>query len=68
MRQLFSLSARGVLAVVVVVVLAAPVQAASVEIPELRWAGRTRDRIVQIMKNVKKTIRSFGDGLIDPRP
>ena len=68
MRQRINSGARGVLVAVVVVVLSMPVQAASIDGPDLGWVGRTRDRIERVIKAVKKTIRSFGDGLSDPRP
>ena len=57
---------RGVSVVVVVMALAAPVQARQWgEEPGLGWVFRAKNRIVQI---IKKTIGTFGDGLSDPKP
>ncbi|HYO77130.1 MAG TPA: hypothetical protein VE010_11760 [Thermoanaerobaculia bacterium] len=66
MRQIFSGAARGVLAVAVVMVLAAPAQAMPSDAPDFGWFGRTRDRIVKVIKRM--TVRTFGDGLSDPKP
>jgi hypothetical protein len=63
MRQLIG---RGVVAVAVVVALAVPVQAMpSGEQPGFGWFFKSRERIVKI---IKRTIKSFGDGLSDPKP
>ena len=63
MRQLVG---RGVVALVVVVALAVPAQAMpSGDEPGLGWFFRSRDKIVKV---IKKTIKSFGDGLSDPKP
>jgi hypothetical protein len=63
MRQL----GRGVVAfAVVVVMLAVPVQARPWnEQPGLGWVSRAKERIVRV---IKRTIVTFGDGLSDPKP
>ena len=54
---------RGVLAVSIVLALAVPAQA------KPRDGGRWFERFDPIVKIVKKLVmRSFGDGLSDPRP
>lgn len=62
MRQLV----RGVVAVAVMMVLAAPAEArAWDDQPGLGWVFRAKNRIVKV---IKKTIITFGDGLSDPKP
>jgi hypothetical protein len=62
MRQLV----RGVVAVAVVMVLAAPAEARPWDDqPGLGWVFRAKNRIVKV---IKKTIITFGDGLSDPKP
>jgi hypothetical protein len=62
MRQLV----RGVVVVAVVMVLAAPAQAREWnEQPGLGWVFKAKDRIVKV---IRKTIITFGDGLSDPKP
>jgi hypothetical protein len=62
MRQL----GRGVFAFVVVVALAMPVQAREWNgEPGLGWVFRAKERIVKV---IKRTIVTFGDGLSDPKP
>jgi hypothetical protein len=69
MRQL-NLVGRGVLTVAVVMVLAMPAQArTNNEQPVWSAVGREQiAKIVRIVKKVKGAIRTFGDGLTDPRP
>jgi hypothetical protein len=69
MRQM-NLVGRAVLAVAVVMVLAVPAQARTNN-DEPVWSAAGREqiaKIVKIVKKVKGVIRTFGDGLIDPRP
>jgi hypothetical protein len=69
MRQL-NLVGRGVLVAAVVMVLAAPAQART-NSQEPVWSGAGREQIAKIVKVVKKlkgAIRTFGDGLTDPKP
>ncbi|HYK01798.1 MAG TPA: hypothetical protein VE974_08580 [Thermoanaerobaculia bacterium] len=69
MRQM-NLVGRGVLAVAVVMVLAVPAQGRTKN-EEQGWSGPGRDQIAKILKIVKKVkgvIRTFGDGLSDPKP
>jgi hypothetical protein len=62
MRELM----RGLIAVAVIVALAVPVRAREWnEQPRLGWVFKARNRIVKI---IKKTIVTFGDGLSDPKP
>ena len=62
MRQL----GRGVVAVAVVVLLAAPAQARAWDGERgFGWFSRAKERIVKV---IRKTIVTFGDGLTDPRP
>ena len=63
MRQL----GRGVVAFAVVVVLAAPMQARQwgEDQPGLGWFFRAKERIVKV---IRTTVRTFGDGLSDPKP
>ena len=59
---------RGLVVAIVMVTLAqaAPAQAmARSEEPGAGWFFRGRDKIVKV---IRTTIRSFGDGLTDPRP
>ena len=52
--------------VVTALALAAPAQAmARSEEPGPGWVFRGRDKIVKV---IRTTIRSFGDGLSDPKP
>lgn len=70
MRQL-NLVGRGVLVVSVVMMLAAPAAQARTNNQEQVWSGPGREQIAQIVKIIKKVkgaIRTFGDGLTDPRP
>jgi hypothetical protein len=69
MRQL-NLVGRGVVVVAVVMMLSVPAQARTND-QEQRWSTAGREqiaKIVKIVKKVKGAIRTFGDGLIDPRP
>jgi hypothetical protein len=69
MRQL-NLVGRGVLVAAVVMVLAVPVQART-NSQETVWSGAGREQIAKIVKIVKKlkgAVRTFGDGLTDPKP
>ena len=69
MRQL-NLVGRGVLVAAVVMVLAAPAQART-NSQETVWSGPGREQIAKIVKIVKKlkgAVRTFGDGLSDPKP
>ncbi|HEY0157781.1 MAG TPA: hypothetical protein VGF28_10890 [Thermoanaerobaculia bacterium] len=53
-------------AVAVVMVLAAPAEARPWDDqPGLGWVFRAKNRIVKV---IKKTIITFGDGLSDPKP
>ena len=62
MRQL----GRGVVALAVVMILAAPAQAREWEGQGgFGWFSRAKERIVKV---IRKTIVTFGDGLTDPRP
>jgi hypothetical protein len=65
-----NLVGRGVLAVAVVMVLAVPAQARTNN-EQATWSAAGREhiaKIVRMAKKVKGVIRTFGDGLIDPRP
>ncbi len=64
MRRVFSASVRGVVAVAIVMSMAVPVQAKPAGPGE--WIGRGKARIVKFLQ--KWTVRTFGDGLVDPRP
>jgi len=69
MRQL-NLVGRGVLVAAVVMMLAVPVQART-NSQETVWSGSAREQIAKIVKIVKKmkgAVRTFGDGLSDPKP
>lgn len=69
MRQ-WNLVGRGVFAVAVVVVLAVPAQGRTND-ERLVWSAIGREQIANIVKVVKKVkgvVRSFGDGLSDPKP
>ena len=69
MRQL-NLVGRGVLVAAVVMVLTAPAQART-NSQETVWSGPGREqiaKIVKIMKKLKGVVRTFGDGLSDPKP
>lgn len=69
MRQM-NLVGRGVLAVAVVMVLAVPAQART-NSEQTVWSAAGREqiaKIVKIVKKVKGVIRTFGDGLSDPKP
>ena len=65
MRGLVQTLGRGVVAGLVVVMLAAPMQAKEND-GGGSYIERGRQQIVKFLK--KLTIRSLGDGLIDPRP
>lgn len=63
MRSVSKAVARGVLATSIVLALAVPAQA------KPRDGGRWFERIDPIVKVIKKlVIKTFGDGLVDPRP
>jgi hypothetical protein len=64
MRRVFSACVRGVVAVSIVMAMAVPVQAQPIGPGE--WVLRGKDRIVKFIKRL--TTRTFGDGLVDPRP
>lgn len=64
--RLSNLLGRGVFAVAVVAMLAMPVQARTND--ERTWSAPVRERIVKIVSKLKGAIRTFGDGLSDPRP
>jgi hypothetical protein len=69
MSQL-NLVGRGVLVVAVVMMLTVPAQART-NAQEQGWSGAGREQIAKIVKIVKKlkgAIRTFGDGLSDPKP
>jgi hypothetical protein len=69
MRQL-NLVGRGVLAMAVVLMLAVPAQARTNN-EEAVWKAAAREQVAQLVKIVKKmkgVIRTFGDGLTDPKP
>ncbi len=64
MRRVFNASVRGVVAVSIVMSMAMPVEAKPAGPGE--WLGRGKDRVVKFLK--RWTVRTFGDGLSDPRP
>ena len=67
MRGVSTGFARGLMVLSLTVMLAAPMQAASND--DATWIGIGRDRIVKIVKIIKKLgVRTFGDLLGDPRP
>ena len=64
MRSVSRGLARGLAMIAVMVMLAAPMQAASSD--DATWIGKNRERMVKILK--KLGVRTFGDLLVDPRP
>lgn len=62
MRGLFNRVGRGVVAAAVVVMLAAPVQALPKDEGD-RWS---MPRVIKVIK--KLVVRTFGDGILVPRP
>ncbi|HEX8616676.1 MAG TPA: hypothetical protein VF911_03725 [Thermoanaerobaculia bacterium] len=66
MRQM-NLVGRGVLAVAVVMMLATPAEAKTND-GGATWSGAAREQLVKIVKKVKGVVRTFGDGLSDPKP
>lgn len=58
---------RGVLVVAVVCALSMPVQAATRD-DDWGWMGRTRERVVKLLKRLGGGVTSLGDMLGDPRP
>lgn len=63
MRRLFNVIVRGVVAVAVVMSLSMPVQARPIDDG---WFEAKRERVLKFLKTL--VIRSFGDGLSDPKP
>ncbi|HYO77131.1 MAG TPA: hypothetical protein VE010_11765 [Thermoanaerobaculia bacterium] len=67
MRYVLNVGVRAVIAAAaMVMMLGVPVQAMPAEAPAFGWFGRARDRVVKVIRKV--TIRTFGDGLSDPKP
>ena len=64
MRRVLNASVRGVVAVSIVVAMAVPVQAKPVGPGD--QLGRVKERIVRFLKAMG--VKTFGDGLVDPRP
>lgn len=65
MRYVLNVGVRAI-AVAMVMLLSAPVQAMPSDVPEFGWFGRARERVVKVIR--KLTVRTLGDGLTDPKP
>jgi hypothetical protein len=64
MRRVLNASVRGLVVVSIVMTMAVPAQAKPANPGDA--IGRVKDRVVRFIRSM--VVRTFGDGLSDPRP